>query len=94
VYTTVFEGITFVEGCPPSARIIRSVRVEIGGIITSAQLKNLDDVKRLLADMARKNGCEAVVDFKYGQRSVGFLKSLIDRDDVHWYGEGKIALLA
>jgi hypothetical protein len=93
LYTTSFDGITFVEGCPASAKVIKSVRVEIGGILTSAQLKNLDDVKRLLADEARKEGCNAVIDFKYGQRSVGFLRSLIDRDDVHWYGEGRVAFI-
>ena len=93
MYTTVFEGITFVEGCLPSARIIKPIRVEIGGVLTSAQLKNLDDVKRLMAKEARTAGGNAVVEFKYGQRSVGFLRSLFDRDDVHWYGEGKAALV-
>jgi len=93
LYTTIFEGIKFVEGCPPTARIIKPVRVEIGGILTSAQLKNLDDVKRLMANQARAAGGNAIVDFKYGQRSVGFWRSLIDRDDVHWYGEGKVAFV-
>jgi hypothetical protein len=93
MYTTVFEGITFVEGCPPSAKIIKPIRVEIGGVFNSAQLKNLDDVKRLMVVQAREAGGNAIVDFKYGQRSVGFLRSLFDRDDVHWYGEGKAALV-
>ena len=93
MYTTTFEGIKFVEGCPPSAKIIKPIRVEIGGVLTSAQLKNLDDVKRLMAKETRESGGNTVVDFKYGQRSVGFWRSLIDRDDVHWYGEGKIAVL-
>jgi hypothetical protein len=93
LYTTTFEGIKFVEGCPPSARVIKPIRVAIGGILTSAQLKNLDDVKRLMVDQTRAAGGNAVIDFKYGQRSVGFLRSLIDRDDVHWYGDGKIAVL-
>ena len=93
VYTTVFEGVTFVEGRPSSATIIKPIQVEIGGVLTSAQLKNLDDVKRLLAEQARAAGGNAVVDFKYGQRSVGFWRSLIDRDDVHWYGEGKVAVV-
>ena len=93
LHTTVFEGITFVEECPPSARIIKPIKVEIGGVLTSAQLKNLDDVKRLMAEQTRAAGGNAIVGFKYGQRSVGFWRSLIDRDDVHWYGEGKAALL-
>jgi hypothetical protein len=93
VYTTTFEGITFVEGRPPAAIVIGPVRVEIGGVLTSAQLKNLDDVKRLMAERVRSAGGNAVVDFKYGQKSVGFWRSLIDRDDVHWHGEGQIARL-
>lgn len=93
IYTTIFEGIKFIEGCPSGVRIIKPIRVEIGGVLTSAQLKNLDDVKRLLVGQVRAAGGNAVVDFKYGQRSVGFWRSLIDRDDVHWYGEGKVAFL-
>ncbi len=93
MFTTIFGGITFVEGCPASANILGPIRVNIGGVLTSAQLKNLDDVKRLMADRVREAGGNAVVDFEYGQRSVGFWRSLIDRDDVNWYGEGRIAVL-
>jgi uncharacterized protein YbjQ (UPF0145 family) len=93
LYTTIFVGVKFVEGRPASARIIKPIRVEIGGVLPSAQLKDLDDVKRLMVSEARKAGGNAVVEFKYGQRSVGFWRSLIDRDDVHWYGTGSIAVL-
>ncbi len=94
LYTTIFNGIKFVEGAPPGAKIIKPIRVEIGGFLTSAQLKNLDDVKQLMAQQARKARGNAIIEFKYGQKSVGFWASLIDRDDVHWYGEGKIALIS
>lgn len=93
MYTTTADGITFVEGRPAGATIIGPVHVEIGGILTSAQLKNLDDVKKIMAERARSAGGNAIVDFKYGQKSVGFWKSLIDRDDVQWFGEGQIAIL-
>jgi hypothetical protein len=72
VYETVFEGIRFIEGRPEGARVIAPVRVELGGVIRSAQLKNLDDVKRAMAGRARARGGNEVIDFKYGQRSVGF----------------------
>jgi hypothetical protein len=67
VYTTIFEGITFVEGCPPGATIIRPIRVEVGGVLTSAQLKNRDDVKRLMVQEVRAARGNAVVDFQSGQ---------------------------
>jgi hypothetical protein len=88
----MFQGIKFIEGRPPAATIIKPIRVEIGGVFISAQLKNLDDVKRLMAEQVRAAGGNAIVDFKYGQRSVGFWRSLLDRDDVNWYGEGQIAV--
>ena len=93
MYTTTFAGITFVEGRPPGAKVVKPIRVDIGGVLTSAQLKNLDDVKRIMADRARSAGGNAIIDFKYGQKSVGFWRSLIDRDDIQWYGEGQIALI-
>ena len=93
MYTTNFNGITFIEGRPDCARLLGPVRIEIGGVLTSSQLKNLDDVKRIMVDRARSAGGNAIVDFKYGQKSVGFWRSLIDRDDVRWYGEGQIAIL-
>ena len=94
MYRSVFEGIQFVEGWPANARIIGPIDVQIGGVIKSAQLKSLDDVKRLMIQQVRAAGGNAVVDFRYGQKSVGFLASLLQRDDVNWYGSGQIATLA
>jgi hypothetical protein len=94
VYETIFEDIRFIEGRPAGARAIAPVRVELGGVIRSAQLKNLDDVKRIMAERVRVGGGNAVIDFKYGQRSVGILRSLFQRDDVNWYGEGVIAFVS
>ena len=93
MYTAVFEGIRFIEGSPRGARIIKSVHVEIGGVLTFAQLKNLDDVNSLMTKQCKKAGGNAIVDFKYGQKSVTFWKSFFVRDSVHWYGEGNIAIV-
>ena len=93
MYTSIYQGITFVEGLPPKFREIRPIRVEIGGIFASAQLKNLDDVKRLMAEQVRSAGGNAVVNFNYGQKSVGFWESIFSRDDVNWYGAGSIAFI-
>jgi hypothetical protein len=88
MYESTFDGIRFVEGTPPGAETLGLVSVEIGGVFTSSQLKSLDDVKRLMAGMARERGATAIVDFTYGQRSVGLLASIFSRDDVAWYGRG------
>ncbi len=86
-----FEGIDFVEGYPSAYRPIGEIDVEIDGIFKSAQLRSLDDVKRLMAAEARRKGGNAIVGFEYGQRSVGFWRSLFSLDDVRWYGRGMIA---
>jgi hypothetical protein len=65
--------------------------VRVGGVITSGQLRSLDGVKRFMVAKVRADSGNAVIDFRYGQRSVGFLASLFNRDDVVWYGEGTIA---
>jgi hypothetical protein len=89
----VFDGIRFVEGRPAEVQEIAPVTVSIGGVLRSAQLRNLDDVKREMAEKARIAGGNAVIEFRYGQKSVGFLASLFQRDDVNWYGSGIIALI-
>ena len=88
-----FEGIIFLEGDVPESRKIEPVDVRVGGVFTSGQLRTLDDVKRIMARSARERRGNAVVDFAYGQKSVGFFASLLNRDDVVWYGRGTIAIL-
>ncbi len=91
MFETVSDGIRFIEGMPKNCEIIGPVNVRIDGVFTSAQLKNLGDVKKLMAEKVKQSGGNAVVQFTYGQRSVGFFASLLFRDDVSWYGSGQIA---
>lgn len=94
MHVTVQDGIAFYEGIPDKCDHIENVTVEIGGmLITQSQLKTLRDVKRELAAQAKRVGGNAIVDFKYGQKSVGFLRSLLQLDDVNWYGSGVIAIV-
>jgi hypothetical protein len=93
LYTSIFQSVWFVEGRPPEAQIIRPIRVELGGFFRSAQLKTLDDVKLQMVKGVLEAGGNAVVNFKYGQKSVGILASLFQRDDINWYGYGDIALI-
>ncbi|SFJ07542.1 hypothetical protein SAMN05421753_11573 [Planctomicrobium piriforme] len=91
MYETTFDGIRFIEGHPDNAHLLEPIQIGIGGVFASAQMKNLDDVKRMMAAKAKAVGGNAVVQFAYGQKSAGFLASLFSRDDVNWYGNGQIA---
>jgi hypothetical protein len=90
---TICDGIAFYEGCPAEATRLQNVEARIGGVLKSAQLSTLDDVKRALATQAKQFGANAVVDFRYGQKSVGILASLFSRDDVNWHGNGVAAVV-
>ncbi len=90
---TMYDGVAFYEGRPPAAQCLQSIEAKIGGVLKSAQLSTLDDVKKVLASRARELGANAVVDFQYGQKSVGIFASLISRDDVNWYGTGMAAFV-
>ncbi len=41
----------------------------------------------------RAKGGNALVGFTYGQRSVGFFRSFVSRDDQVWYGAGEAAIV-
>jgi hypothetical protein len=88
---TVFDGVFFYEDFPPAVARGPEVSTSIGGVFRNAQLASLKDVKAQLASECKKQGYNAVVGFKYGQRSSGFLASIFSRDDVTWYGSGHLA---
>lgn len=90
MYSAEFQGIYFVEGSPPGAQRMSPVSTELNGLFSQNQLKSLDDVKSRLCAIVRERGGNAVIDFKYGQRST-FWKGLIGMDDVHWYASGMVA---
>ena len=91
MYFSEYDGVYFVEGMPPGTTILKDISTTIDGCFTNAQLKTLDDVKRVMAPLVKQNGGNAVVDFKYGQSTHGFWRSLFSLDNVCWKGEGKIA---
>jgi len=87
---TSCDGVFFVEGSCPESQHIKAVSVRITGMFSQAQLKSLDDVKKKMAALAKEAGGNAIVDFKYGQRST-IWTALFGLDDVGWYGDGIIA---
>ncbi|NLC06069.1 MAG: hypothetical protein GX778_06085, partial [Erysipelothrix sp.] len=84
-YKSMYDGILFVEGNLESATRLNSVQTSLTGSF-SAHLKNLDDVKSELAFQAKRNDCNCVLDFKYGQKH-----RLFAIDDVYFYGSGVLA---
>jgi len=93
MHLTVHDGITFCEGRPEEYDEIKPISIELGGVIQQAQLKTLKDVKTLMAERAKQAGGNAIIDFTYGQRSVGFFRSILQLDDVNWYGGGVVAVI-
>ena len=86
-FVTIHQGVIFIEGDHPRAIKRLSAATRVGGF--GAQLKNLTDLKQVMADTARANGCNCVVNFTYGQRS-----KLIAIDDVAYVGDGFYATLS
>ncbi len=87
-----FDGVRFYEGDPGGLRPVGAVEVTVRGAFRSAQATGPDEILRDAARRVRELGAAAVVNFRYGQRSVGVMRSLIDLDDVVWYGEGWAAV--
>ena len=86
-FVTVYEDVIFIEGDHPRADKRYNAETRVGGF--GAQLKNLNDLKQVMAETARSNGCNCVVNFTYGQRS-----KLIAIDDVAFVGNGYYAVLS
>lgn len=86
-YVTVFQGVVFIEGDHPRAIKRYSAETRVSGF--GAQLKNLNDLKLMMAQTAKANGCNCVVNFTYGQKS-----KLIAIDDVAFMGNGFYAVLS
>lgn len=92
VHWSKFDDVYFVEGSLPGAELRGEISEELNGVFSQSQLKSLDDVKRaMLATVQRSHG-NAVLNFKYGQRS-SFWKSLWGMDNVHWFATGTVAVI-
>ena len=93
-YTFVYKGIIFIEGVAQTAKILG--KVEYKKLFSfNSQIQTLDCVKDQLVEQTIAMGGNAVIDFKYGQKSSGWFKSsLFSLDDnIKWYGNGLAAIL-
>lgn len=84
-YTAVYKGIVFVEGKHPNADVGQPIETDLS-FVFGAQLKSLRDVKDNLVAQAQEAGCNAVVNFTYGQKS-----RWLAIDDVAYWGKGNLA---
>lgn len=87
-YPTVFEEIIFIETEVPQMQAIAPVSADLSFKI-GAQLKNLNDIKQVLAAQARMYGCNCVASFQYGQKS-----RWLAIDDVAFWGNGVAGTLS
>jgi len=87
-YSVIFDEIIFIEGKEPDARALTKIECDLSFRI-GAQLKNLNDVKKDLSARAHNIGANAILDFKYGQKS-----RWLAIDDVAYYGSGVAAILS
>lgn len=86
-FVTVYQNVIFIEGNHPRALKKYRAETRVGGF--GAQLKNLDDLKHLMAETAKIYGCNCIVNFTYGQRS-----KIIAIDDVAFMGDGYYSILS
>lgn len=92
-YISIFDNIIFIE---ESIEETSSSINQLGFIeykkdkLYNNQLQNLNDVKKQLSEKAKKLGANAIINFKYGQKSTTWWRSFILAfdDNVNWYGSG------
>lgn len=93
MYSDLYNGVYFVEGLPAGAKIIRPISTTLDGCwFSQSQLKSLDDIKDIMVREVLSHGGNAVVNFKYCQKS-SFWRSLLSIDDVRWESSGEIAVI-
>ena len=93
-YTFVYKGFVFIEGDEPSAKCLGNIEYKKSFTINS-QSKTLDCVKDQLVEKTVEMGGNAIINFKYGQKTAGWFKSCLFwlDDDIKWYGSGVAAIL-
>lgn len=93
-YTSLYKGIIFIEGFEPSAKILMNIEYKKMFSFNS-QNQTLDHVKDQLIKKTISLGGNAVINFKYGQKSYGWFESSLLRldDNIKWYGSGTAAII-
>lgn len=90
MYWAEFNGVYFVEGSLSDAQAYGPIDTKHDGVWSQSQLKSLDTLKQSMAEQAKSVGCNAVLNFRYGQKNT-FWRSLLSIDDVWWHASGLMA---
>jgi hypothetical protein len=90
MYWAEYRGVYFVEGDVTNAIPHGPIDTKHDGAWSQSQLKSLDTLKAAMAEAAKRVGCNAVINFCYGQKNT-FWRSLLSIDDVWWHASGTIA---
>ena len=94
-YTSLYKDFIFVEGIIDVDKVLGKIEYE--KIFTfNSQSKTLDCVKDQFIEKAKALGGNIIIDFKYGQKTVGWFKSFLFSldDDIRWYGSGVVATIS
>lgn len=93
-YTSMFENIIFVEGSCEFLNFMGNLEYKKDSFFNQ-QFRNLDDVKHQLAEKAKKLGANAIINFRYGQKTISFFKAMLlaADDNVNWYASGEAVVL-
>lgn len=94
-YTSIYKGVIFIEGAEQTATILGQVEYKKHFSFNS-QIQTIDSVKDQLIEQTLALGGNAIIDFKYGQKSSGWFKSSLFclDDNIKWYGNGLAAILS
>ena len=90
MYITVYKDVIFIEGSISKFKPMHKIEVSLKGF--SAQLQSLNHVKEKMAENAKEQGANAIIEFEYGQKTPGFWSSY--GDNVNWYGKGIAVILS
>jgi hypothetical protein len=92
MYYSKNYDVYFVEGSIPNTEILGKIHEEMRGTFSQSHLKSLDDVKKKISKYIKQKNGNALINFKYGQKST-FFGSLFSIDNIMWYGIGDIVKL-
>lgn len=87
------ENVNFTESRVVIGDDLGAISSALDGVFSQAQLKNLNDLKIVMAAEVKRRGGNVLSEFKYGQKS-SFWRSLVSLDDVRWEGSGRVRLLS